>query len=78
MAEFGERYLFPDRREEVSVVQTALGIAQSAIGLTVDEVLERLWRIDWAYPALLVYRAGDEDRWSFVTVGLNKPELGED
>lgn len=44
-----------------------------------DVMLSLLRRIDWAYPALLVYRAVDEPRWNQVTLGLSaKPELGED
>lgn len=46
-------------------------------GLQPDEMLAMLKVVDWPYPAMLVYRTGSEDRWSFVTLGLSSPELGE-
>jgi hypothetical protein len=39
--------------------------------------LMALRAIDWRHPALFVYREPSEDRWSFVTLGLSSPELGE-
>lgn len=35
-------------------------------------------KCDWRHPALVVYQDQDDDRWSYVTIGLRKPEgLGE-
>jgi hypothetical protein len=69
-------YLFPDGREEPKNILQ--GHAQTGAHNTADEVLPRLRRIDWAHPALLVYREEGEDRWSQVLLGLNKPEFGEE
>lgn len=46
-------------------------------GIQPDEMLAMLKAVDWPFPARLVYRTGDEDRWSYVTLGLSSPELGE-
>lgn len=74
----GERYLFPDRREERSPLMDAQRVASTWYA-SLDVVLERLRRIDWAYPALFIYREEGEDRWSQVMLGLSlRPELGED
>lgn len=78
MRYFGPRYLFEDRRESQAAAWAAGDVLTSSVDQSVDVVLERLRRIDWAYPALLVYRATGEDRWSYVTFGLSRPELGED
>lgn len=69
-------YLFPDRREKDA---NAFDAVSEALGdrLSPDEALPRLRRIDWAHPALVVYREDGDDRWSYVTLGLNTPELGE-
>jgi hypothetical protein len=72
------RYLFPDRREDVGNISDGQG-ATGAWHAPLDSVLERVRQIDWAYPALFIYREADEDRWSQVMLGLSlKPELGED
>lgn len=42
------------------------------------EMLAVLSGIDWAYPAQVLYREEEEQRWSHATLGLSlKPELGE-
>jgi hypothetical protein len=46
-------------------------------GIQPDGMLALLKAVDWPFPAMLVYRTGDEDRWSFVTLGLSSSELGE-
>lgn len=73
-------HLFPDGREEPKNINRATawtGIPASATR-SVDTVLVELRSIDWAHPALVVYREDGDDRWSYVMVGLNTPEgLGE-
>lgn len=73
-----EGRLFPDRREtEGALIDAGDALALMSIG-TADAVLMSLRSIDWAYPALFIYREADENRWSQVTFGLSlKPELGE-
>jgi hypothetical protein len=42
------------------------------------EMMTILKGIDWAYPALLVYREAEDDRWSQLLLGLSlRSELGE-
>lgn len=43
-----------------------------------NDVATEARKVEWHFPALLVYQDQDDDRWSYVTLGLNKPELGED
>lgn len=44
-----------------------------------EEMLSILRARDWVWPALVVYRTSEDNRWNFVTLGLNTPEgLGED
>jgi hypothetical protein len=74
-----EYVLFPDRREDDANADegqriTADGTAVEAVP---DDVLPRLARIDWAYPALVVYREDADDRWNQVTLGLGRPWMGE-
>jgi hypothetical protein len=72
-----QRYLFPDRREDMGNAFDGQGVV-NAWHVPLDDVLSRLRQIDWAYPALFIYREADENRWSQVTFGLSlKPELGE-
>lgn len=73
-----EGRLFPDRRETEGALIDA-GDAMALMGAsTADAVLSGLRQIDWAYPALFVYREADENRWSHLMLGLSlKPELGE-
>jgi hypothetical protein len=75
----GEFVLFPDAREEDANADEGNRITCDGFAVvdTPDEVLLRLRRIDWAHPALLVYRTEGENRWSTVLLGLNKPEFGE-
>ena len=47
-------------------------------GLGPDEILAILRGIDWAYPVKVMYRAEQDNAWSFVTLGLSSPEWGED
>ena len=69
--------LFPDRREpEANWITHAHGIFKE--DPSPDEALERLRRIDWRHPALVVYREDGDDRWSYVMVGLSTPELDGD
>lgn len=42
-----------------------------------DAMLRILRAQDWAYPAKLLYRFADENTWSFITLGLSSPELGD-
>lgn len=71
-----QRYLFTDRRERH--VNDAAANAAALAGDSTEEMLRELRSIDWAYPALFIYREADEDRWSQVMLGLSlKPELGE-
>lgn len=46
-------------------------------GASAGELLDVLRGLDFERPALLVYREDGDDRWSYVTLGLNTPELGE-
>lgn len=75
----GEYRLFTDRRETAANRGAhSLAMGPSVLSeASADEVIGRLRRIDWAHPALLVYREEGEDRWSQVLLGLNKPEFGE-
>lgn len=68
--------LFPDRREEAASIEQASEALR--IAPTDEEALARLRRIDWRHPALVVYREDGDDRWSYVTLGLNTPEFGEE
>lgn len=70
-----EYSLFLDRREKDNSAYEAR--AAERLSTATDELLWRLRCIDWAHPALLVYREPGEDRWSQVLLGLNKPEFGE-
>lgn len=70
-----EYMVFTDRREPVVSSQKA-GDILSPRPLAADG-LERLRRIDWRHPVLVVYREDGDDRWSYVTIGLNTPELGD-
>jgi hypothetical protein len=71
-----EYYFFPDRREaDASLLEARLAHATSD---STQTLLDGLRRIDWAYPALVVYRESGDDRWSYVTLGLSLRELGED
>jgi hypothetical protein len=40
-------------------------------------VLQELHAIDWAFPALLAWRADDESRWSHELLGLHAPAAAE-
>ena len=72
MAATAQRYLFTDRREQH--VNDAAANAIALAGDSTEEMLRALRGIDWAYPALFVYREADEDRWSHVRVGLSLRE----
>jgi len=63
---------FPDRREEARNVR--LANAARNLSTSMDQLLARLRNIDWRHPALVVYREDGDDRWSYVTIGLNTPE----
>lgn len=78
MAAVTEYALFEDRRESEGVLLDAGDILASTRDLSSSDVLVRLRALDWNYPCLLVHRTEGESRWSYVTLGLNKPELGED
>lgn len=75
-----EFVLFPDAREldENTDAGNRITVDGSAVESSPDEILPRLRRIDWAHPALLVYRSDGENRWSQVLLGLSLPELGEE
>lgn len=51
---------------------------QTKSGADAADFLVALRRIDWHHPVLVVYREDGYDRWSYVTLGLNSPEGGED
>lgn len=73
-----ELFAFAARREDRASFEEAMEVMHG--GFSADpagDLLERLRRISWAHPALLVYREEGEDRWSQVLLGLNKPEFGE-
>lgn len=74
-----EYVIFPDAREGDDNADDAQRITSDGIATEAppDEILPRLRRIDWAHPALLVYRSDGENRWSQVLLGLSSPELGE-
>lgn len=73
-----EFVLFEDRRESEGVHDDAMTVMESSVDLSGSDVLVRLRALDWNYPALLVHRSSGDDRWSYVTLGLRPPELGED
>lgn len=74
-----EYVLFPDAREQGVNADEGNRITcdGSAVEAPPDDVLPRLAAIDWAHPALLVYRSEGENRWSQILLGLNRPEFGE-
>jgi hypothetical protein len=75
----GDEYrVFPDRREDLRNVTAAHRACAMSARESPDEVIQRLHRIDWRHPALCVFRARGEDRWSQVLLGLPpRSELGE-
>jgi hypothetical protein len=67
----GDEYrVFPDRREDLRNVAAAHRACAMGARESVDEVIQRLHRIDWRHPALAVFRARGDDRWSQVLLGL--------
>lgn len=80
MAQETKYVIFPDAREQDQNTDAGNRITCDGFALKAgpDEVLPRLRRIDWAHPALLIYRSEGENRWSQVLLGLNKPEFGEE
>lgn len=77
--------LFLDRREGAirGILRERLfgsdgqDVFAGTTGAPVDDLLDVLRGLDFERPALLVYREDGDDRWSYVTLGLNTPELGE-
>lgn len=78
--------LFLDRREGAirGILREALfdaapgaDVYAGTTGATAYQLLAVLHGFDFERPALLVYREGGDDRWSYVTLGLNTPEFGE-
>jgi hypothetical protein len=43
-----------------------------------DIMMDLLRLGDWEYPAIVALRGDSENRWSWVTLGLTVPELGEE
>lgn len=43
------------------------------VGVPVDSLLECIRKVDWIHPVLVVYRRGDEAKWSYAPFG--GPEL---
>lgn len=43
-----------------------------------DEMLALLRQVDWVHPVLVVYRTEFDHSWSFVTLGLSSPWMGEE
>lgn len=72
-----EGRIFPDRREPEGVLIDAADAMTLLSTRSAASVLMALRAIDWRHPALFVYREAEDDRWSYVTLGLSSPELGE-
>ena len=47
-------------------------------GLEPDAMLAILRGIDWVHPVKVMYRAEPDNTWSFVTLGLSSPWMGEE
>lgn len=73
-----ELTVFPDLREDDDVYDAALSLIEDGFAVeSAAATLERLRQLDWRHPVLIVYREDGDNRWSYVTLGLNTPELGE-
>lgn len=65
---------------QISFTSPVTGWVSAApqLGVPPLEMMSILKRIDWAHPALFVYREAEDDRWSQWTLGLSlRSELGE-
>lgn len=70
-------FVFSDRREEARNNEaTRRVIAGRRDGESPEAVIQRLHRIDWRHPALVVFRTVEDDRWSQILLGL--PPRSED
>lgn len=73
--------LLADRREKPSVMSKAYELVaamERGPSPMLHTSIAVLLGMDWAHPALLVYREQGESRWNRVELGLNTPEFGED
>ncbi len=67
-------YVFPDRREDLRNVAAGERASAMAARESPEAIVQRLHRIDWRHPALAVFRASGDSRWS--TVLLRAPQSG--
>jgi hypothetical protein len=59
----------------MSHISSVRGWVSVGHGMDPDKMLALLRRIAWEYPALVVYRTSEENRWSHLMVGLTPPDL---
>lgn len=69
-------YQAPFRKIYFTAPVTGFVSAGGVQGVPPSEMLAFLKNAQWAYPATVMYREEQDDRWSWVVLGMSSPEFG--